>query len=235
MFVIVIFYFFIVSIRGDFTIVRRIPNTTISSTTNQFTIEINQAVNRPQFQSFIHFYNATTNMSIDQIDVYLNTSNVNYSTNTLIFYLPDSIKLNISGEFYITFDQGVLFSNATLNSTAQNDSSFWHLVVVNSETSTTPLEYTSMGTTYNLTTGSSMSYSDTSTGIMTTIITTYDSINQTTTTSLNITTISESPPTRSAQLGMGIGITFITIIIIGEILYFKYCHDGNGRSGSYFT
>jgi len=33
--------------------------------------------------------------------------------------------------------------------------------------------------------------------------------------------IGEPPPTRSAQLGMGLGITFIGFIIIGEITYFK--------------
>jgi hypothetical protein len=45
----------------------------------------------------------------------------------------------------------------------------------------------------------------------------------------------ESPPTRSAQIGMGLGITFITILIVAEIVYFKYCYSGNGRSDSYFT
>ncbi|CAF2595597.1 unnamed protein product [Rotaria sp. Silwood2] len=170
-----------------------------------------------------------------------NTTNLTYSNNILTFYLPDSIKFNISDEFYITFDQGVLFSNNTSNSTAQNDSTFWRLKVISFETSTTSVEYTSMGTINNAMTGSSMNYSDTGTTIMTTIVTTYNSINQTTINS-NATTISpgemmrgESPPTRSAQLGMGLGITFITVIVIGEILYFKYCYNGSGRSGSYFT
>jgi len=45
----------------------------------------------------------------------------------------------------------------------------------------------------------------------------------------------EPSPTRSAQVGMGLGITFITIVIISEVVYFKYCYSGAGRSTSYFT
>jgi hypothetical protein len=44
--------------------------------------------------------------------------------------------------------------------------------------------------------------------------------------------IGEPPPTRSAQLGMGLGITFIGCIIIGEIIYFKFFyHGGLSRDG----
>ncbi|CAF1106762.1 unnamed protein product [Rotaria sordida] len=235
MFVIVVFCFLIISIHGNFTIISKIPQTYIYSTANQFIIEIDQNVTQPPFEAFIHFYDARSNTSIDKIDVHLNTTNVTYSDKTFTFYLPDSIKLNTSVKFYITFDQGVLFSNSTLNSTARNDSDFWYLQVIDSETSTTLLEYTSMET------ASSMHYSDTSTIIMTTIITTNNSINPTTTTTTTTTTISsrgiikgESPPTRSAQLGMGLGITFITVIIVGEIIFFKYCYNGSGRSGNYF-
>ena len=47
--------------------------------------------------------------------------------------------------------------------------------------------------------------------------------------------LGEPPPTRSAKIGMGLGITFISILIIIEIVYFKYCHSGDGRSSSYYT
>ncbi|CAF0762813.1 unnamed protein product [Rotaria sordida] len=36
----------------------------------------------------------------------------------------------------------------------------------------------------------------------------------------------EPPPTRSAQIGMSLGITFFGIILIGEIIYFKYFYHG---------
>ncbi|CAF0804895.1 unnamed protein product [Rotaria sp. Silwood1] len=38
--------------------------------------------------------------------------------------------------------------------------------------------------------------------------------------------IGESAPTRSAQLGMGLGIAFFGIILIGEIVFFKYFYHG---------
>jgi hypothetical protein len=52
---------------------------------------------------------------------------------------------------------------------------------------------------------------------------------------MKISALGEPSPTRSAQLGMGLGITFIAIAIVAEIIYFKYCYSGNQRSGSYYT
>jgi len=141
---------------------------------------VNQTVNRPLFQTFIHIYNATNNESIYQIDVHLNTSNATYSNNILTFLIP---QYNINDEIYITFDVGVLFSNSLVNSTAENSPQFWLLKVIASDTTTSitiTTENTSVGTTYIGTTGSSMVYSGTSAFTVTQVTSTYTSVNQTT-------------------------------------------------------
>ena len=116
---------------------------------------VNQTVNRPSFQALIHFYNAITNASIYQIDAHLDTVNVTYSNSTLTFQTSG---FNVSDEFYITFDAGVLFSNDS-NSSAITDPNFWHLKVIDTQTSTSvtnTVAYTSMGTTQQVSTGTSM-------------------------------------------------------------------------------
>ncbi|CAF1438890.1 unnamed protein product [Rotaria magnacalcarata] len=223
-----ILWFLIVCAHANFNIVRQIPNGTVSTTTNQFILEISQAVNQPPFPAFIYFNNATTNTSIYQISAQTG-GNVTYSNNTLAFNLSVAMKFYISDEFYITFDAGVLFSNGTLNSTSITNSSFWYLKVIGIQTSTSSptSQYTSMQTTSQTMTDSSMAYSATSTFIMTTMISTYTSMNQTAA-NLNVTTTTsgkipgESPPTRSAQLGMGLGITFISILLIIELFTGRY-------------
>jgi hypothetical protein len=203
-FLFVIFCSFIVSINADFTVVQQIPKINISLTTNQFSIEskntnksklifyfciylVNQTVNRPAFQAFIHIYNATSNASIYQIDVHNGTFNVTYSNDTLTFYLPNSVTFQLDDQFYITFDAGVLFSSNTTNSTAQTGYNFWYLTVIDDGTSTsatTMAAITSMGTTHIAT-----SHSDTS-AFITSAITTYTSMNPTT---QNLTSTTPEP------------------------------------------
>ena len=146
---------------------------------------VNQNVNQPQFASFIGIYNATSNTSIYKINVQVNTAeNVTYSNNTLIFDEPETIKFTVNDEFYITFDEGVLFSNSTSNSTAQTAPDFWYLRVISLETTTsvtTISEGTSTETSYDKVTNSLMISSvDSSTLNMTTETTVYrDSTSQT--------------------------------------------------------
>ncbi|UJR36845.1 hypothetical protein I4U23_029558 [Adineta vaga] len=54
-----------------------------------------------------------------------------------------------------------------------------------------------------------------------------------TTTAVRVFKTVEPPPTRSAQLGMGFGISFISILLIGEIVYFKYFYRRNQRNNEY--
>jgi hypothetical protein len=147
-------------------------------------------VNPPSFQAFIHFYNATTNALISQIDV---TVNVTYLTNnTLTFNTPE---FNVNDQFYITFDAGVLFSNTTVNSTAETDHNFWNLKVIDIQTSTSftnTIGYTSIGTTQLVSTETSTAYSGTSgsTMIYTTVNQTTQNVNITSTvTTITVTAI----------------------------------------------
>jgi len=190
---VVILFLCVVSIHANFNITRQIPNTntSIPPSTRQFIFQsieiklidihkrdfvlVNQPVNPPTFQAFIHFYNATTNASISQIDVNLDTVNVTYSNNTLTFNTPE---FNVNDQFYITFDTGVLFSNATVNSTAETDPNFWNLKVIDIQTSTSftnTIGYTSIGTTQLVSTETSTAYSGTSGSRMI-----YTTVNQTT-------------------------------------------------------
>ncbi|CAF4399857.1 unnamed protein product, partial [Adineta steineri] len=161
--------------------------------------------------------NATSNTSIYQIDVHNMSSNANYSNYTLTFYIPPTI-YNINSEFYITFDAGVLFSNTTTNSSALNDTQFWRLKVLDMPSTTgmtNLLTYTSMGTTYNGKTDSTIINNIISTMVTTAMMSTSSSMTQTvqsvtTQTTANVvvvaTTTGESPATRSARLVMGFGI-----------------------------
>jgi hypothetical protein len=207
---VVILFLCVVSIHANFAIISQIPNTNTSilPSTRQFIFQsieiklidihkrdfvlVNQTVNQPQFQAFIHFYNATTNASISQIDVSSNTVNVTYLNDTLTFNTP---QFNVNDQFYITFDAGVLFSNATVNSTAETDPNFWNLKVIDIQTSTSftnTIGYTSIGTTQLVSTETSTAYSGTSgsTMIYTTVNQTTQNINTTSTvTTITVTAI----------------------------------------------
>ncbi|CAF1196670.1 unnamed protein product [Adineta ricciae] len=240
---------FIVSIYGDFNITLQVPksNFTVNNTNVPFSIQISQLVNRPTFSSRICVYNYSTNTSVYQIDVSNSNSSVSYTNYTVAFYLPQNL-YNASNEFYITFDVGVLFSNSTINSTAFTDPQFWHLRVIDPSTTTTTTTTTATTTTSSTTTTANVAVVTVTTSTTTTTTTTTTtsqttrSSTTTTTTMTTTTTVTsapvntgEPPPTRSAQLGMGLGITFITIAILAEIIYFKYCYSGGDRGGSYYT
>ncbi len=139
---------------------------------------VSQPVNAPSFQAFIHFCNATTNVSIYRIDVQSDTVNVTYLNNTLTF---NTSGFNVGDEFYITFDTGVLFSNGSINSSAITDPYFWHLKVIDIQTSTSvtnTISYTSVGTTQQVSTDTSTAYSG-STMVYTTVNQTTQNVNTT--------------------------------------------------------
>jgi len=76
-----------------------------------------------------------------KIDVSANNSNITYVNKTLIFHTPDSNEWNIDMQYYITLDEGVLYSDNVLNSTAQNVSTLWLLKAATNDDSsvgTTP-------------------------------------------------------------------------------------------------
>ncbi|CAF1507426.1 unnamed protein product, partial [Didymodactylos carnosus] len=86
-------------------------------------------VNRPKFHSFIKFIRSWTNNTIYTIDV-SQSQNVTYQDNTLIFYTND-VPWTKGEQYYILFDEGVLYSNERQNSTVQLDENFWKFQVSN--------------------------------------------------------------------------------------------------------
>lgn len=192
---------------------------------------VNQTVNPPITATFIRFVSG--NRSIITLDVSSNATNASYINTTLIFYLPNQVQWNSSDQFSIYFDEGVLYSNATVRSPARNTSDFWSITVVDSPSVVT----TAVTTMMTQTTGFPTSMSGGTSGYPVTSMSFTEPTNQANTTMSTGATriIGESSPTRSAQLGMGLGITFISLIVIGEIVYFKYCYSDHGRSGSYYT
>ena len=138
---------------GKWNVTRQTPNATALVTTRQFTIEskraenrsrdtrvalVDSAVNRPTFRSLIRFLNGKSNASIEQIDVSNTSSSANYSNNTLSFALQNPARWNFNDEFYILFDDGVLFSGNATNSSAQTSMQFWYLKIIDTSATMMP-------------------------------------------------------------------------------------------------
>lgn len=249
-----VFSLMICSIDGNFTVLQKTPINTMAVTNKQFSIQskqrktlrfrryipfvlfsfhlVDQPVNRPNTSSHIRFIVNSTR-TVMNLDVINATVNITYVNMTLTFFISDPVPWNVSDQISICFDEGVFFSNATSKSSAQNSTDFWMLRVFDGS-----LIVTNVTTSFPQTTGGVETTASTGTtgypvtSMMSTGQT--NSVNTTVTTSSNLL-IGESSPTRSAQWGMGLGITFISLVVIGEIIYFKYCYNDYGRSGSYYT
>jgi hypothetical protein len=167
-------------------------------------------VNAPSFQAFIHFCNATTNVSIYQIDVHLDTVNVTYSNNTLTF---NTSGFNVGDEFYITFDTGVLFSNIS-NSSAITDPYFWHLKVIDIQRNANvadTITYTSVGTTQYVSTDTSTAYSG-STMMYTTVNQTTQNVNTETSTAYSGSTMVYTTVNQTTQNVTTTSASMVTMI-----------------------
>lgn len=161
-----------------------------------------------------------------------NSTNVTYGNTTLTFSISDPVPWNVSDQVSIFFDEGVLYSNATVKSTHQNQTTFWTLTVFD------PPMIVNATTAQPQTTARAMTSMPTETSghpVTSMMATGQTNPTNTTATTSSPVTVGESSPTRSAQWGMGLGITFITLIVVGEVIYFKYCYSDYGRSGSYYT
>lgn len=141
--VITIFCIFIISIYAKLNIIYKNPDAIMSTDTHEFQIEskikidlysyyhlvclVNEKVNQPAFPAYIHIYNAMTKARVYKMDVSINNSNITYVNKTLIFHIPASDEWDINTNYYITLDEGVLYSDNVSNSTAQTSSTFWRI------------------------------------------------------------------------------------------------------------
>jgi hypothetical protein len=89
-------------------------------------------VNRPSFRAFIRFYNEHTAQSVYDIDcstsyqvLYYNTHNQHH-----IIFRTTGYLWSVGDSYYITLDEGVLFSNSIENSTEYLNPKFWRFKVI---------------------------------------------------------------------------------------------------------
>jgi hypothetical protein len=92
---------------------------------------VNQPVNKPAFPAYIRFYNKYTAKNEYQIDCSISNQILYYNGGPpqIIFRTTDHL-WNIGDSYYVTVDEGVLFSNIIENSTAYLSPKFWTFKVV---------------------------------------------------------------------------------------------------------
>ena len=95
---------------------------------------VDHIVNRPAFSSHIAIQNNISKSLVERIEVNAEIGRVTYGDRTLNFSLLANYTWNRTNEYYITFDEGVLFSNGTSNSSARMDPTFWVFTVVEQST-----------------------------------------------------------------------------------------------------
>ena len=94
----------------------------------EFAFSADYPVNRPAFRSYIRFFNVHTAYAEVEIDC---------STYSLILYYRDQIiirttehRWSVGDSYYVTVDEGAVFSTPEMNSTAYHDPKFWTFRVV---------------------------------------------------------------------------------------------------------
>lgn len=100
---------------------------------------VDQPVNRPNFAAKIHIKSAQSNESLFEIDAHIIDGRINYANQTLQFRTNHTSRWEATTEYYITLDEGVLFSNASINSTEKLEPNFWHLKVTSPEEKSTAM------------------------------------------------------------------------------------------------
>lgn len=94
---------------------------------------MNAKVNRPAFPAYIRFYNKHTAQSEYEIDCSTSDQILYYNSdrghpNDVIFLTKDHVWS--PGDYYITLDEGVLFSNKIEKSMEQLHPTFWQFTAV---------------------------------------------------------------------------------------------------------
>lgn len=90
-------------------------------------------MNRPGFPAYIRFYNKNTAKSEYEIDSSRSAQILYYSPPPQIIFLTRDHVWKEHDSYYVTFDEGVFYSNDTHNSTAIDDPTFWYFSVVRPE------------------------------------------------------------------------------------------------------
>ncbi len=91
---------------------------------------VNQKVNRPAFTSYIRFYNFHTAKSEYEIDCSRSSQILYYNSPPQIIFRTKGHLWTEGDSYYVTLDEGVLFSNLLENSTAHKNPKFWPFRVI---------------------------------------------------------------------------------------------------------
>jgi len=87
-------------------------------------------VNRPAFPAYIRFYNRHTAKSEYAIDCSTSQQILYYNSPPQIIFRTTGHTWSDGDSYYVTLDEGVLFSNNIENSTAYLNPKFWRFHVV---------------------------------------------------------------------------------------------------------
>ncbi|CAF1060661.1 unnamed protein product [Adineta steineri] len=205
--VIAIIYIFIGSIYAQFNISCKSLNPTRSLNTHELKIEINQI----ELPSSIRIFDTKSNKLVYQINITMNNSN-----GTLVFHTPDCSEWNISTKYDVILDtRDLKLSDSTPQTSVSTELSN---VTVNHSLSV----HTTTETDTNVTEIHMISSSSHAT-----------ELSESTTTTPEKFVTNKPPESRSAQLGMGLGITFIGLLLIGEIVYFKRFYHNSESTNTY--
>jgi len=90
----------------------------------------NSKVNRPKFPAYIRFYNTHTTKSEYKIDCSKSALILYYNAPPQIIFRTTGHYWSEGDSYYVTLDEGVLFSNDIENSTEYLSPKFWQFTVV---------------------------------------------------------------------------------------------------------
>ncbi|CAF0822031.1 unnamed protein product [Adineta steineri] len=93
-------------------------------------VKTNGKVSRPKFPAYIRFYNTHTRKSEYKIDVSRSAQILYYNGPPQIIFRTAGHYWSEGDSYYITLDEGVLYSNDIENSTEYLSPKFWRFRVV---------------------------------------------------------------------------------------------------------
>ncbi|CAF1009210.1 unnamed protein product [Adineta steineri] len=168
------------------------------------THELKIEINQIELPSSIRIYDTKSNKLVYQINITMNNSNT-----TLVFHTPDCSEWNITIIYDVILDtRDLKLSDSTELSNVSVDPSLLVHTTTVTDTNVTEMHMTS-----------SSSHAT--------------ELPESTTTTPEKFVTNKPPESRSAQLGMGLGITFIGLLLIGEIVYFKRFYHNSESTNTY--
>ncbi|CAF1019327.1 unnamed protein product [Adineta steineri] len=176
----------------------------LNTTRSLNTHELKIEINQIELPSSIRIFDTKSNKLVYQINITMNNSN-----GTLVFHTPDCSEWNITIIYDVILDtRDLKLSDSTELSNVTVDSSLLVHTTTETDTNVTEMHMTS-----------SSSHAT--------------ELPESTTTTPEKFVTNKPPESRSAQLGMGLGITFIGLLLIGEIVYFKRFYHNSESTNTY--